>query len=82
MSCNLDLLSHFRTMKRSLESIESLTIDFERDERRVVTRDGQVVVQTGGARPINGPLDFKCVTFRPMELLLELVVPSGDKLER
>jgi len=58
-----------------------LSIDYERDELRVEADDGRVVVEAARAPRPDGLLDFTSVTFRPHDLVLEIVVPSGTKLE-
>ncbi len=61
--------------------IRLLSIDYERHELRVEADDGRVIVEAARAPRPDGPLDFKSVTFRPHDLELEMVVPSGTKLE-
>lgn len=66
---------------RDLRGIRWLTIDYARDELLVATDDGRVAVQAGQVPRPDGPLDFESVTFRPDDLTLKMVVPSGEKLE-
>ena len=68
-------------MVKRFGSISEMTIDTERDEILVTTIDGRVVVQSGVANREETLRDFKRVTFRPADLLLELTVPWGDVLE-
>lgn len=67
--------------ERPLDGILSLTIDYERDELRVVTDDGRVGIQAGAMSGPEGPIDFRTVIFRPAEMTLEMVVPWGNRLE-
>lgn len=57
-----------------LEDLESWSIDHEAGELRVVMADGREARQAWKARS-EGPIDFKRVTFRPGDLILEMVTP-------
>lgn len=63
-----------------LEDLESWSIDHEAGELRVVMADGREARQAWKAGS-EGPIDFKRVTFRPGDLVLEMVTPWDEALE-
>ena len=63
-----------------LKDLESWSIDHEAGELRVVMADGTEARREWKA-PSDGPIDFKRVTFRPGDLVLEMVTPWDEALE-
>lgn len=67
----------------ALQHIESMTIDYDRDELVLKTIDGREILRRGGTRPSSrpeGPFDFKRVTFRPGDLVATMVTQWDAEL--